>query len=193
MHRADQVVPGMPRRQLTNPVLVAGEVIHFQRQLDDQPGVIAPRPGYLLDVSIHIAEQHSPVVEIIARHWTVFRKSDFLQTQFDGLRRVLRRFPHRVATERRVHVIIGWQRHFHRVRHGSNPAARRFPSPFVVMAMGGLVARASRPFAPDEKLTGWTPMPLPCKKLLPKYKSGILHRRTAPIQALLTSLLCKPA
>ena len=124
MHRADQIVPGMARRQFANPVLVTGEVIHFQGQLDDEPGVIAPRLFYFLHVFIHIARQHAPIVKIVAWHGAVFGKPDFPQTQFGRLRGILGRLSHGMAAERRVHVVIGGQRHSHRVRHGSPATAR---------------------------------------------------------------------
>ena len=54
MHRADEIIPRMPRRKVADPVLVTGQIIHFQRQPDGQLGKILLRLADFGDVFVQL-------------------------------------------------------------------------------------------------------------------------------------------
>ena len=111
MHAADEIIPRMPRGQLADPILVAGQIIHFQREADGELRKGFLRPPDFGDVFIKLPVEHPPAVEILLRHRRMVGKADLRQTQRDGLAGIIHRLARRVAAERRVHVQIGRQRH----------------------------------------------------------------------------------
>ena len=111
MHGADEVIPRMARGEVANPFLLAGQVVHFETEADDETGMVALRAAHARHVVVELIGAHPPVVEIIAPHGRMIGEADFLQSQGDGVRGVLGRLAHRVAAERRVHVVISRQRH----------------------------------------------------------------------------------
>ena len=50
MHRADEIIPWVHRSEFAYPILLAGQIIHFQRELDCELRKILLRAPYLLDV-----------------------------------------------------------------------------------------------------------------------------------------------
>jgi len=111
MDGADEIIPGMARGEVADPVLVAGQIIHFQRQADGELRKFLLGQPDLGDVFIELASEHPPVVEIIALHGRMIGEPNFRQAEFHGAAGIFHRFACRVTTERRVHVIIGRQRH----------------------------------------------------------------------------------
>ena len=57
-------------------------------------------------IKIQLAFEHSPVIKIIIRHWSVLGKADLSETKFGCLGGILGRLSLRMAAERGVHVII---------------------------------------------------------------------------------------
>ena len=111
MHGADEVVPGMARGQVANPVFVAGEVIHLQGELDDEVGMVAAGLLDAGDILVEVGGLHAPVIKVIPRHGAVVGEADFLEAEPDGLRRQFGRLARGVAAQGRVHVVICRQRH----------------------------------------------------------------------------------
>ena len=111
MHGADEVIPRLARGQLANPLFLAGQVIHFQPETDDERGVFALRAADFFHVLIKLIGAHPPVVEIITTHRRVIGETDLGESERDGLRGIIRRLADRMAAKRRVHVIISRQRH----------------------------------------------------------------------------------
>ena len=58
----------MTSRQVADPLLMAGEVVHLQRQSDPQVGSVPLRLPHRLDVFIQLIQPHSPVIEVVVRH-----------------------------------------------------------------------------------------------------------------------------
>ena len=96
---------------LKTGILVAGQVIHLQREADGQLRKLFLRAADFGDVFVQLRKIHAPVVEIILTHRRVVGESDFRQAERDGAARVIHRLAGRVAAERRVHMIIGGQLH----------------------------------------------------------------------------------
>ena len=67
----------MFRSQLFDPILEAGDKIHFQGQLDDQLRMIAPGLLDLFDISVEVRLEQAPVIPVVARHGIVFGKANF--------------------------------------------------------------------------------------------------------------------
>ena len=111
MHGPNQIIPRMPRCQLTKPILMARNIIHLQRQLNRKTGVVPPRLFDFGDILIELVLSHVPIIEIIAVHRVVVGKSNFLEAKLHRLRGQLGRFAYRVPAERGMHVIISRQRH----------------------------------------------------------------------------------
>ncbi len=101
----------MPRRQLANPVLVAGQEIDLQRQPDDEGGEIPLGAPDLLDIFIQLIQAHAPVVEIVPLHRRMIGKADFIQAQLERARGVFHRLARGMPAKRRVHMIICWPTH----------------------------------------------------------------------------------
>ena len=116
MNRTDQVIPRMPRRQIPNPILHAGNKIHFQRQLDGELGMVLTRLLHVFHVMVQVPLVHVPIVKIIPWHRVVLGKPDLGDPQPDRFRRILGRVANRMMAERGVHVIIGRQSHGRKVR-----------------------------------------------------------------------------
>ena len=111
MDGADEVIPRVTRGQVPHPIFVAGEVIHFQGELDDEVGMVAAGLIDLGDVGFEVGGLHAPVVEVVAGHGIVVREADFLEAKPDSLRRQFSRFTRSVAAEGCVRMIICGQRH----------------------------------------------------------------------------------
>ena len=111
MDRADEIIPRMPRRQVANPVFVAGQIIHFEREADGQLRKILLHLADFGDVFIEFVGVHPPVVEIILWHRRMIREADFLESKCQRAPDIFLRLAARVAAEWRVHVIIGGQMH----------------------------------------------------------------------------------
>ena len=101
----------MPRGQVTNPVLVAGQIIHFERKPDGELRKIPLRLADFFDVFIQLRGIHPPVVKIVARHWRMVGEADLGQSEGNGVFCVFGRLAGGMAAERRVHVVIWRQRH----------------------------------------------------------------------------------
>ena len=54
MHRADEIIPRMPRGESANPVLVTGQIIHLQREADGELRKILLRLADFGDVFIEL-------------------------------------------------------------------------------------------------------------------------------------------
>jgi len=106
MHRADEVIPRMPRGEFADPVLVAGQVIHFQREPDGELWKILLRLADLFDVFVQLNLIHPPIVKIVLPHRRMVGEADLVQSDGDSVFRILNRLAGRVAAERRVHMII---------------------------------------------------------------------------------------
>ena len=106
MDRADEIVPRMACGQVANPVLVTGQVIDLQRELDDQPGMVAPGALDPPDILVQLRRPHAPVVEIVEGHRIVIGEPDFLEAQPDGLCRQFGRLARGVATKWRVRMVV---------------------------------------------------------------------------------------
>ena len=112
MHGADEIIPRMPRGEFANPILVAGQIIHFQREPDGQLREIPLRLADFVDVFVQPIRIHPPVRRNYPAASANGRKSRFPSGRWR--RRALRippARPRRMAAERRVHVIIRRQRH----------------------------------------------------------------------------------
>ena len=106
MHRADEIIPRMPRGQIADPWLVTGQIIHFQRQLNRQAGMILLGFAHFFDIFIQLILTHVPIVVIVANHRVMIRETDFLEAKLHRLRGVVRRLTDGVPAKRRVHVIV---------------------------------------------------------------------------------------
>ncbi len=111
MDRADEIIPRLPRGEIANPVLVARQVIHFERKADGEPRELALRAAHFLDVFIKLMVQHAPVVEVVAAHGRMIGEADFGEAKRKCVSGVIHRFAAGVSTERRVHVVIGRRLH----------------------------------------------------------------------------------
>ena len=63
------------------------------------------------DVFAKLTQIHPPVVKIVLPHRRMVGEADFGQSDGDGVFRIFDRFAGCMAAERRVHVVIGGQRH----------------------------------------------------------------------------------
>ena len=99
----------MPRGEFANPILVAGQIIHFEREPDGELRKILPRLADFFDVFIQLIQIHPPVVEIVLPHRRVVGEANLRQPDGDGAFCKFDRLAGRVAAERRVHMIIGGQ------------------------------------------------------------------------------------
>ena len=111
MHRADEIIPRMPRGEFADPILVTGQIIHFEREADGQLRKILLRLADLGDVFVELVGVHPPVVEIVLRHRRMVGEADFRQADGQRARGVFARLAGRVPAKRRVHVIIGGPLH----------------------------------------------------------------------------------
>jgi len=68
MDGANEVIPRMPVRQTPNPLLLSGEVIHFQSQLDRERGKFALSFSDFVHVLIQLIEAHSPIIKVVSAH-----------------------------------------------------------------------------------------------------------------------------
>jgi len=93
MDRADQIIPGMPPSQLTNPFFATGQVIHFQSYFDNEAGMIKAGLFNFGEVGIQVGGLHAPFIKIIARHGAVVGKANLLQPESYRMSRQLGRFP----------------------------------------------------------------------------------------------------
>ena len=82
MHRADEIIPRMPRGQFANPFFVAGQIIHLERQADGELWKFLLRPADFGDVFIELVGAHPPVVEVVLPHRRMVGEADFRQTDF---------------------------------------------------------------------------------------------------------------
>ena len=113
---------------------MAGEIIHFERESDGKPGKFLLRQPDLGDVFIQLPVEHAPVVEVIARHRRMIGEADFCQAEFAGAACVIHRFAGRMAAERRVHVVIGGQRHGSSVETSGLGVEQKFAAGLKLMA-----------------------------------------------------------
>ena len=111
MNRADEIIPWMARGEVPNPVFAAGQIIHFEREADGQLREILLRLADFPDVFVQLIGAHPPIVEIVARHRRVVGKANFIESKFKRAFCIFARLTGCVAAERRVHVVIGGQRH----------------------------------------------------------------------------------
>ena len=111
MHRADEIIPRMPGGEFTDPILVAGQIIHFQREPDGELGKIPLRFADFFDVFGKLIQIHPPVVEIVLAHRRMVGEANFSQSDGGSLFCIFDRLAGCVAAERSVHMIIGGQRH----------------------------------------------------------------------------------
>ena len=97
MDRPDDVVPGMARHQLPNPILLSRNKIHFKGQFDAEGGVVTAGLLHIFHIRVQIGLKHVPIVPIIARHRIMLGEADFRKTQLDRVRRQIGWVTHRMA------------------------------------------------------------------------------------------------
>jgi len=68
MHRTDEIIPGHARGEFADPILVAGQVIHFEREPDGELRKRLLREPDLGNVFIELRKIHPPVVKAVAPH-----------------------------------------------------------------------------------------------------------------------------
>src|SRR5467141_2083635 len=121
--------------------------------------MFAPRLGHLFHVRLKVALPHVPVIVVVADHGVVFGEPNFREAESHRLRGQLDRLARGVTTERRVHVIIGGQRHATHPRPAGASAARRFePKPLETIARHSLRSPTEqRPMPAKPKLIGNDP------------------------------------
>ena len=101
----------MPRGEIADPILVAGQIINFEAKADGELWELALRPADFFNVFVELAIEHAPVIEIITLHRRVIRETDFGEPEFHTTTRIIHRLAAGVAAKRRVHVIIRRQLH----------------------------------------------------------------------------------
>ena len=111
MHAADEIIPRLPRGELANPIFVAGQVIHFEREADLELWKFFLCAADFGDVFIQLTVRHAPVIEVIAGHGRMVREANFREADFHRVPRVIHWFTRRMAAERRMHMQISGQRH----------------------------------------------------------------------------------
>ena len=92
MHRADEIIPRMARGEVANPVFVAGQIIHFEREADGQLRKILLYPADFGNVLVQFVGIHPPVIKIVLRHRRMIRKTDFLESEFQRAPDIFLRF-----------------------------------------------------------------------------------------------------
>ncbi len=73
------------------------------------------RAAHFLDVFGEFVGVHAPFVKVVAAHGGMVGKSDFRQAERDGAGGIFDRLAACMMAKRRVHVIIGRQRHEARI------------------------------------------------------------------------------
>src|SRR5687767_6975032 len=111
MDGPDEVIPRMTPGEFTDPILLPGEIIHFQSETDDELRMLALRAPDLLNIIIELISAHSPVIKVIAPHRRVVGESNLGQPRTQRVRSILRRLARCVTAKRCVHVIIRGQLH----------------------------------------------------------------------------------
>ncbi len=145
MDRADKIIPGMARRQVTNPLLMTGQEIDFHGQLDDEVGELFLSAADFLDVLIQLIQAHAPFVEIVLLHRRMVGEADFIKPQFNCARRIFHRLAGGMAAERRVHVIIRWPTHGISVERKEKKVERKASTALPSFVAWGILKPACKP------------------------------------------------
>ena len=109
----------MPRGEVADPVFLAGQIVHLQREADGELRVAFLREPDLGHVFIELGIAHPPVIEVVAGHGRMVGEADFRKA--GGVRdaRIIHGLANRMAAERRVHVQVGGKLHRRSVRLSS--------------------------------------------------------------------------